>query len=160
MRLRAWRTGSLSRLLGGPKRSRQKRASTRNSRNIRMTKNCKHSTCEGEYCRRPPKPKPRRIPIRKYSKKRSKDNRSYSALRKEFLSEHPECEARLKMCRGEATDIHHMAGRVGDNLLDTDTWLAVCRPCHLWIEAHPEQSKELGLSESRLKTKVQKGVLQ
>lgn len=116
-----------------------------------MTKNCKHSTCDGEYCRRTPKPKPLRKPIRKYSRKRQKDNRSYSTLRKEFLSEHPICEAGLKMCRGEATDIHHMAGRVGEDLLNTDNFLAVCRPCHLWLESHPVAAKQLGLSESRLK---------
>jgi len=51
---------------------------------------------------------------------------------------------------GEATDVHHMAGRVGEKLLDTDTWLPCCRPCHLFIESHPVAARELGLSESRL----------
>lgn len=115
-----------------------------------MTSNCNHATCQGKTCRRPVKPKPKRKPIRRYSKKRQKEERSYSTLRKQFLEENPECGAKLKNCRGEATDIHHMAGRVGDNLLETDSWLACCRPCHLWIEAHPKQSKQLGLSESRL----------
>lgn len=113
-------------------------------------KSCKHPTCSGE-CRRPPKPKPRRKRIARFSKKRAKQERSYTVLRKEFLEAHPECEAKLKMCRGEATDVHHMAGRVGENLLDTDSWIALCRPCHLWLESHPVAAKQLGLSESRLK---------
>jgi hypothetical protein len=117
-------------------------------------KPCKHPCCPDTGPCRKAKPKPKRKPIRRHSKKRAKEERSYSALRKEFLEANPECEAKLKMCRGEATDVHHMVGRVGENLLDTDTWLAVCRPCHLWIESHPEQAKELGLSENRLK-KVQ-----
>lgn len=63
------------------------------------------------------------------------------------------CEARLEGCSGVAKEIHHRRGRVGKNLLDTGTWLRVCRNCHAWIEAHPEASKELGLSESRLQAK-------
>lgn len=116
-----------------------------------MGTNCNHATCEG-LCRRPSKPKPRRKPIRKVSKKLARENRKYSTLREQFLEANPECMAKLKNCRGEATDVHHQKGRIGDNLLDTDSWLAVCRPCHLFIESHPLKAKELGLSESRLKT--------
>lgn len=116
-----------------------------------MTKNCKHSTCDGEYCRRTPKPKPLRKPIRKYSRKRQKDNRSYSTLRKEFLSEHPICEAGLKTCQGNSTQVHHKKGRVGENFLDVSTWLACCQWCHDVIELNPSLAKQLGLSESRLK---------
>jgi hypothetical protein len=120
---------------------------------MEKVRTCTHATCDGP-CRRPvknPTPKTaKRKPIPKVSGKRAKDNRKYSVLRKEFLKANPECEARLKNCRGEATDVHHRAGRVGENLLDTETWLAVCRPCHLWIESHPVASKQLGLSESRL----------
>lgn len=127
---------------------------------MEVSRECKHPCC-GPVCRKK-KPKPRRKPIRRYSKKRQKENRTYSTLRKQFLEANPECEARLKMCIREATDIHHMCGRVGDNLLDTETWLPVCRPCHLWIESHPEQAKQLGLSESRLQKlkEVQKGIYQ
>jgi hypothetical protein len=123
---------------------------------MEKVRTCTHATCDGP-CRRPVKPKPKRKPIPKVSGKRAKDNRKYSVLRKEFLKANPECEARLKNCRGEATDVHHRAGRIGENLLDTETWLAVCRPCHLWIESHPVASKQLGLSESRL---TNKGVYQ
>lgn len=113
-------------------------------------KPCNHATCDGDRCRRPPKHKPKRKPIKRFSAKRTRENKSYSTLRKEFLEAHPQCEAGLKMCRHEATDVHHMAGRVGDKLLDTDSWLPVCRPCHLWLESHPEQAKVLGLSLNRL----------
>lgn len=113
-------------------------------------KPCNHPCCPDEGPCRKAKPKPKRKPVKRFSKKRKRENKSYSVFRKQFLEEHPECEAKLKMCRGEATDVHHRAGRVGDNFLDTDTWLAVCRPCHLYIESHPTAAKQLGLSESRL----------
>lgn len=113
-----------------------------------VKRECNHPCC-GPVCRKQ-KEKKLRKPISRLSKKRVKQERSYSVLRKQFLESNPECQARLKMCRGEATDVHHMAGRVGEMLLDTDSWLPVCRPCHLFIESHPEQAKQLGLSESRL----------
>ena len=37
----------------------------------------------------------------------------------------------------------------GKYLLDTSTWLSVCRNCHNWIETHPEDAKELGFSISK-----------
>jgi tRNA/tmRNA/rRNA uracil-C5-methylase (TrmA/RlmC/RlmD family) len=92
---------------------------------MEKVRTCTHATCDGP-CRRPVKPKPKRKPIQKVSGKRAKDDRKYSVLRKEFLKANPECEARLKNCRGEATDVHHRAGRIGENLLDTETWLAGC----------------------------------
>jgi hypothetical protein len=84
------------------------------------------------------------------SKKRQGEMDTYSKLREAFLIAKPHCEAKLIGCTGVATDVHHKAGRVGDNYLKISTWLAVCRKCHSWIETNPEEAKELGLSESRL----------
>ena len=73
----------------------------------------------------------------------------YSKLRSAFLVIHSKCQAKLLGCTGEATDVHHKAGR-GDNHLKISTWLAVCRNCHQWIELNPTEAKELGFSETRL----------
>lgn len=75
----------------------------------------------------------------------------YGKKRTAFLIVHPICQARLVGCTGNATDIHHKAGR-GENHLKISTWLAACRNCHAWIETNPAEAKELGFSESRLKT--------
>lgn len=112
-----------------------------------MGSNCNHITCEGE-CRRP-KQKKLRKPVRKVSKKRAKENKKYSVLRKQFL-EDKMCEAGLEGCTGVATEVHHSRGRIGDNFLDTSTWKAVCRTCHCRIEKNVLEAKEKGLSESRL----------
>lgn len=45
---------------------------------------------------------------------------------------------------------HHKKGRLGDNLLDTETWLPVCQNHHSYIERHPTESYEKGWSELRL----------
>ena len=83
------------------------------------------------------------------SKKMRETIDEYSKLRTAFLVIHSFCEAKLVGCSTKATDVHHKAGR-GDNHLKISTWLAVCRSCHRWIEEHPEEAKELGLSENRL----------
>lgn len=73
----------------------------------------------------------------------------YAKLRIDYLSKHSNCEAKLPICTFKATDIHHKKGR-GPFLLDVSSWIAVCRVCHTYIELHPLEAKELGLSENRL----------
>lgn len=113
-----------------------------------MSKNCSHATCEGEYCRREKKQK-KVYKIRPFSKKRVKENKKYSALRKKFLEENPICEAKLKGCTGVATEAHHTEGR-GKNLLNEEKLLAVCHSCHVQITVNSKQAIEKGLSKSRL----------
>lgn len=84
------------------------------------------------------------------SKKRQGEMDTYGKLRDAFLYIKINCEAKLVGCTGKATDVHHKAGRVGENYLKVGTWLAACRNCHRWIEDNPEEAKELGLSQSRL----------
>jgi hypothetical protein len=74
---------------------------------------------------------------------------AYKKLRIKFLTDRM-CEAKIYNCTLKATDVHHKKGRIGDNMLDTTHWLAVCRSCHNWIENNPEESKELGFSTNRL----------
>ena len=84
------------------------------------------------------------------SKKRREEMDEYSKKRLAFLALHTICQGKLVGCTGKSTDVHHKAGRVGDNYLNMTTWLAVCRSCHTWIEINPVEAKELGFSESRL----------
>ena len=74
----------------------------------------------------------------------------YTKKRTAFLAMHPLCQARLQSCTQTATDIHHKAGR-GENHNVISSWLAVCRSCHNWIEHHPDEAKELRLSDYRLR---------
>jgi len=110
-----------------------------------MEKSCKHPCC-GSVCRRP-RPKKLRKPIRKVSRKRVKDNKTYSELRKKFLIENETCQ--FPACQKLATDVHHAKGR-GVYFLDVKTWKALCREHHDRIELNPVLGKQLGLSESRL----------
>lgn len=94
-----------------------------------------------------PKPRP---PIKQKSEKRTKEERIYLAKRIIFLSENPVCQMALPFCTVQATDVHHMEGRVGENYLDVSKWKACCRQCHVWTENNPEAAKQLGHSQKRI----------
>lgn len=109
-----------------------------------------------KYCRQcwlknhsTPLPKKLPTPIKAKSDKISALDQLYTVARKKFLEQHSGCEARLSGCTLNATDVHHKKGR-GQYYLDKETWLAVCRSCHTWIELHPIEAKELNFSTNRL----------
>ena len=90
----------------------------------------------------------RRQRIKPVSEKRQRQLDEYKLVRIEYLTAHKKCE--VKDCNNDATDIHHMRGRSGDRLNDTDEFLAICRECHGYIEEHPAWAKAKGYSRSRL----------
>lgn len=96
------------------------------------------------------KPTVKQQPLPSRSPKRTREERLYSGKRIIFLAEHCICEAHLSGCTTFATEVHHKKGRTGDLLLDETEWLAACHNCHVWIELHPLEAKELGFSKSRL----------
>lgn len=84
------------------------------------------------------------------SAKRKIQQKEYSPARVAFLTENEFCKARLPVCTMWATEVHHMKGRIEELYLDTKFWLPVCRSCHDWIENHPNDAHDLGLSLYRL----------
>jgi len=84
------------------------------------------------------------------STKRRVEMDEYGKKRVAYLAIHSTCQAGLVECTGQATEIHHKAGRVGELYTKVSNFLAVCRNCHRFIEENPEEAKHLGLSESRL----------
>lgn len=85
------------------------------------------------------------------SKKRREILDEYSKKRKAYLALNLLCEAKLPGCTGNSTEIHHKAGKIGENHNKISNFLAVCRSCHNIIEMNPNMAKELGFSQSRLK---------
>ena len=72
--------------------------------------------------------------LRLVSRKRAKQNKLYSEIRKVYLEENPACE----VCGKQATQIHHKRGRIHDRLNDTAFFMAVCFECHHWIHHNPQ----------------------
>jgi len=89
-------------------------------------------------------------PIPTKSSKRKEHEKEYRTKGKAFLKKHPKCAGKFKGCTGKSEQIHHKAGRTGANYLNEKTWLAVCANCHTAIELNPVESKQKGMSDSRL----------
>jgi hypothetical protein len=118
-------------------------------KSVGREKYCKRCwSCQSPSIVRQIEPKAR-TPLRPRSSKQQKLDVAYNALRIGHLSAHPMCEAHLENCTLRSTDIHHKAGR-GEYLLDSTTFLAVCRTCHDWITLHSKEAIELGFSVLRL----------
>lgn len=73
----------------------------------------------------------------------------YKIVRLEFIVHNRFCQAKMKGCTKDATQVHHICGRIGDKLTDSKNFLAVCHSCHCYIENHPEIAKELGFTKDR-----------
>jgi hypothetical protein len=91
-----------------------------------------------------------REPIKKVSSKQAKINTAYSVLRLQYLKMFPNCQVSSDDCTHIATQVHHRAGRIGNNMLDTTIWLSVCHTCHELIERNPLWAYEKGYSIKRL----------
>lgn len=93
--------------------------------------------------------------IKQVSDKKRLLDAQYTKLRKEFLekTENSTCYAKLPgTCMGgfkQQLTIHHKNGRLGENYLNTDTWIPLCMSCHHWVEVHPKEAREIGLSETK-----------
>lgn len=88
----------------------------------------------------------RKTGLRRTSKKRAKESRAYTALRKVFLVNHPFCEFCEISQPGAprpATEVHHKSGR-GKFYLAESTWMAVCAGHHRLIHECPQQSRAFG----------------
>jgi hypothetical protein len=73
----------------------------------------------------------RKTPMRRVSPKRAIERRTYSALRKQYLAEHPWCELIPTL---RATQIHHKNKCRGARLNDTSEWMAISYAGHRLIE--------------------------
>lgn len=79
-------------------------------------------------------------PIRSVSKVRRTRLTKYSELRLAFLRERTRCQ----VCGATSTQVHHIAGRLGQRLFDFDDCAALCFGCHRFIHDNPAWAKANG----------------
>lgn len=84
--------------------------------------------------------------LNQVSDRQRERKKAYKIVREDYLFHNLRCERCIKSF---ASDIHHKKGRIGDNLFDHTTFMAVCRPCHAYIEAHPAEAKAKGWMRPR-----------
>lgn len=92
------------------------------------------------------KPKAKKKFIAPISKGQADRLAVYRKRKHKFMKANPYC----KVCGKDATDLHHIKGRIGKDLIDVDNFLAVCRGCHTKIEENPKWAKDNGYSKDRL----------
>lgn len=84
--------------------------------------------------------------MRARSPKRAAQENTYRRRRQAFLEANPYCARCYRM----ASEVHHMRGRVGADLLREEWWLPLCHPCHAHVTEHPHAAVEQGFSLPRL----------
>lgn len=92
-------------------------------------------------------------PIKPKSDKKDVLDVLYSKMRKEFLElpENATCRAKLPGCLNvykQELTVHHTKGR-GVYYLDKSTWIPLCMSCHMWVETHPKEAREMNLSQTK-----------
>ena len=96
----------------------------------------------------PSKPKSVLKRIKSVSDKRLVKLAEYRVARDLYLRNHPVCEFYTCDCR--EVELHHMAGRIGELLVNPKYFKALCREHHHWTEMNSIKAKEMGLSVNRL----------
>lgn len=92
----------------------------------------------------------RYTPANKVSKTQQKRLNQYRPVKKDFLSDNPECAVQMEGCHFVATQIHHGKGKTGDMLFEKKWMIPVCDgSCHLFLETNPDYAKQIGLSFNR-----------
>lgn len=86
-------------------------------------------------------------PIRKVAPKRAAQMREYYKLEKEYLECHPCCE--VVECHRKSSQVHHMAGRQNEDLLNVDLFFACCSDCHEKITRDSAWAIKMGYSSLR-----------
>lgn len=86
-------------------------------------------------------------PIKKFSQAGIRKTKLYKKAREAFFSNDVNhiCKVGAPgVCTIHATDVHHMAGRIGELLTNQTYFLAVCRGCHRYLHDHSEWAQEHG----------------
>jgi 5-methylcytosine-specific restriction endonuclease McrA len=82
----------------------------------------------------------KRTRLRRVSKVRASQLRTYSRLRLAFLRQHVNCW----ICGKVATEVHHVHGREGKKLYDFSHCLALCFQCHRKVHDNPKWARGEG----------------
>lgn len=85
------------------------------------------------------------------SKRRERDAGYALARRKVWVRAEGRCEGMVsKFCTRRCEQVHHKAGRSGDDPHRLDNLVGLCAPCHEHVHRNPAQSYANGMMVRRL----------
>lgn len=98
---------------------------------------------DGHLLAKSPRPKkqPKRIPAMSKDPVKRGVRLRYFKLARTFKNENKICQ---RCGVAPTTDVHHRNGR-GKFLNDVETFVALCRPCHMWVHSHPSEARAANL---------------
>lgn len=89
-------------------------------------------------------------PIKPRSEKMDKVmKKEYVPQVKEMVAKGTKCSVNSPVCSGLAQGFHHLAGRVGDKLLDREKMIPCCNKCNLYVEENDLWARSKGLKLSK-----------
>lgn len=94
---------------------------------------------------------PKQKTIAKVSEKRKGVNKEYRLIVKDMLKTNPNCEIKEVGCTGKAQGLHHKQKRLPSNITDRNNLMRACNSCNTWVENHPQEAIEKGLTISKHK---------
>jgi hypothetical protein len=97
-----------------------------------------------------PKVKPAKE-IKKESSKMTVVKQELKKLYTIFLAKRKKCEIKSPECTKEATCVHHVSGRLKDNLMNQNSWKAACQRCNGWVEDNHAKAEAMGMKKSKFK---------
>lgn len=68
-----------------------------------------------------------------------------------FLSkpENKYCKIKMEGCTKIANVVHHVRGRVGDQVFEEKDWLASCPSCNILLESKDQLARDMGVKKSK-----------
>ena len=99
---------------------------------------------------RKPVAKTVRQPINRESVKMKATKKDLKKEYPKFLKSHPFCELKISPeCTKIATVIHHVRGRIGEQVHRQEDWMASCPACNSHVENKDAEAREKGLKKSK-----------
>lgn len=93
------------------------------------------------------------VPIPKRSEKMKEAMKKYKPIMIAWLAkpENKYCQIKMKGCTKIATQIHHSAGRQGEQLMKEEDFIASCSHCNvIGVEENDAEAREKGFKKTRL----------
>lgn len=86
--------------------------------------------------------------IKPISDKKASELKEYRLVRDKFFKDNPICQ--FDGCNSKDIQLHHAKGRLGNLLSDVQYFRSLCDTHHRYVETHPLEAKQMGLSLDRL----------
>ena len=62
------------------------------------------------------------------------------------------CKVKMPGCTKIANVIHHVKGRIGDQVFEVKDWLPCCASCNIVLESRDGEARAKGFKKSKFKT--------